>query len=78
MNKISKKAAFGTKGIIITAVVLVAVLAVFFILKSKKQEPIKIGAVLTLSGPGEHYGKEIRDAMLLAVDEINSWGFWQP
>jgi branched-chain amino acid transport system substrate-binding protein len=75
MNKIFRnQAGFGRTGIIIAVVVVVAVVAVFFTLRLQKEEAMKIGAVLTLSGPGEPYGKEIRDAMLLAVDEVNSWG----
>jgi branched-chain amino acid transport system substrate-binding protein len=55
-------------------VIIVAALAVFFILKSTKEGPIKIGAVLSISGPGSQTGKDIKDGVLLAVDEINSWG----
>ena len=67
-------AGFGRLGIIITLVIVVAALAVFFILHPWKKEPIKIGAILSLSGPGESYGKDVREGMVLAVDEINSWG----
>ena len=68
------QAGFGRLGIVITLVIIVATLAVFFILHPWKKEPIKIGAILSLSGPGGFYGEEARDGMLLAVDEINAWG----
>jgi len=70
------KAGFSRMGVIIVvaAVVVVAALAVFFTLQVGKEEPIEIGAVLSLSGPGQYSGVEVRDGMLLAVDEINTWG----
>lgn len=60
--------------IIIAVVVVAAVVAALFVVKLRKKEPIKIGAILSLSGPARFYGEEIRGGMLLAVDEINSWG----
>lgn len=74
MKKIFK-AGFSWKGIVIgVIVVVVAVLVVFFVLRGEKQETIKIGAVLSLSGPGTYNGEEVRDGMLLAVDEVNARG----
>ena len=74
MNKIFRnQAGLGRAGIIITVVVVVAAIAVFFILHPWKKESIKIGAILSLSGPASHLVC-IRDSMLLAVDEINAWG----
>ena len=74
MNKMFKdRAGFSTLAIIIAAVVVAAILATVFILRSTKKEPIKIGAILSLSGPASHLVC-IRDSMLLAVDEINAWG----
>jgi ABC-type branched-subunit amino acid transport system substrate-binding protein len=62
-------------GIISTIViVVVALLAILFVLQPGKKELIKIGAVLSISGPGGFYGEEARDGLLLAVDEINAWG----
>lgn len=55
----------------IIAVVIVA-FAVFYILR--EEETIKIGAVLSLSGPGTDIGVEIREGMLLAIEEVNSRG----
>jgi len=60
--------------LIIAIVVVIAAIAILAVLQPWKQEPIKIGAVLSLSGPGKYSGVEVRDGMLLAVDEINSWG----
>jgi len=65
---------FGVMGIIIAVIVVVAVLVAFLIFKFRKEETIKIGAVLSISGPGEFYGKEVKDGMLLAAREINSRG----
>ena len=48
------QAGFSTPAIIIADVVVAAVLAAFFVLKSKKEGPIKIGAILILSGG--HWG----------------------
>ena len=69
------QAGFGTTGIIIAIIIIVvAAVAVFFALRMQKEEPIKIGAVLSISGPGGFYGKEVKDGMLLAASEINSRG----
>jgi len=43
-------------------------------LKPVSREPLEIGAILSLTGPGEYYGREVRDGMMLAVDEVNSRG----
>jgi len=64
----SKKTLIG----IIIAIAVVAVLAGFFTLRGK--EPIKIGAILSLTGAGDYMGKDVRDGMLLAVDKANSRG----
>jgi len=74
MNKTSKnQAGFGRTGIIIAVVVVVAVVAICFILQAERKETIKIGAIIPLSGPAAHH-VDVMDAMLLAADEINSWG----
>ncbi len=74
MNILFKKqAGFGRIGIIIAVVVLVAVVAIFYVLQAEKKETIKIGAIIPLSGPAAHH-VDVMDAMLLAADEINSWG----
>jgi len=76
MKKYSKRqGGFGTTGIIIAIVIMVvAALAVFYALRMQKEGSIKIGAILSLSGPAGFYGKEVRDGMLLAAQEINSRG----
>ena len=38
-----------------------------------KQEPVKIGAIISLTGPSSNL-IDVKDGMELAVDEINSWG----
>ena len=41
---------------------------------TKKKEPIKIGAVLTMTGSGAHIGEEVRDGLNLAIEEVNARG----
>jgi branched-chain amino acid transport system substrate-binding protein len=76
MNETLKnKVGFGRRGIIVTVVVvvIVAVLAIFVVLQATKKETIKIGAIISLTGTGSHL-VDLRDAMLMAADEINSQG----
>lgn len=49
-------------------------LLVTFSLNNLKAEEIKIGAVLALTGPAQHFGKEAKNGMTLAVNEINQRG----
>src|SRR3974377_2319342 len=42
--------------------------------EAKKGEPIKIGAVVSLTGPGAGLGQPERNGMLLAEKEINQTG----
>jgi branched-chain amino acid transport system substrate-binding protein len=59
------------------AVVLLAIIAalgIIFIQWQEKENTIKIGAVLAMTGPGGYGGVDLRDAMLLAVEEVNKWG----
>ena len=56
---------------ILTAIA--ASLAVLFLLLAEKKESIKIGAILSLSGPGSHV-VDVKDGMMLAADEVNSRG----
>ena len=68
MNKAFKnEAGFSTLVIVIAAVVVAAILAAFFILKSTQKGPIKIGAVLSLSGPASNTGQEARDGIRLGI-----------
>lgn len=39
-----------------------------------EREPVKIGVVASLTGPGSFYGQNIRKGVQLAVDEINKGG----
>jgi branched-chain amino acid transport system substrate-binding protein len=74
MNKIFKNNfRFGRMGIIIAVIIVVTGLAVFFmLLRRGKEETIKIGVILPLTGAGEQLGVEARDGMLLATDGVNS------
>ena len=73
MSKILKnKAGFGRMGIIITVIIVVAGFAVFLLLQREKEETIRIGAVLSLSGPADYIGMEVKNGMVLAAEEINS------
>lgn len=69
-----KKAGFGTAGIIIGISAVAAAVVFILLYQAQKKGPIKIGAVLSITGAGSYSGKEVRDGMLLAVDEINAWG----
>jgi len=50
------QAGLSTLAIVIAAMVVTAILATVFILKSTKEGPIKICAVLLLSGPASNTG----------------------
>ncbi len=62
-----------TRGII-AAVAITAILTVFFFCEKAPEGTIKIGAVLSLSGAASVVGEEVRDGMLMAVNEINLRG----
>ena len=55
-------------------IIIIAVIIIFLIIKPGEQETVKIGAILSLTGPASETGQEIRDGMLLAASEINAWG----
>lgn len=61
-----------TRIIIAGIAVIAAVLALFLMLRLK-EDTIKIGAIIPLSGPAWHH-QDVRDSMLLAAEEINFWG----
>ncbi len=50
-----------------------ATICLFAATCSFKKETIKIGAIISLTGASSHL-VEVRDGMMLAVDEINEWG----
>jgi branched-chain amino acid transport system substrate-binding protein len=73
MTKIFKNnSGVGRVGVIVTVVIVVIGIAMFFMLRGGKEEAIKIGAILPLTGAGERLGVEARDGVLLAIDGINS------
>ncbi|NQT80784.1 MAG: ABC transporter substrate-binding protein [Candidatus Aminicenantes bacterium] len=57
-------------------IVVIAALAIVLIITQTRKEPeeIKIGVVAPLTGPIAVYGENVRDGVLLAVDEINKNG----
>ena len=55
------------------SVAILAILVVIF-MQQEKAETVKIGAILSMTGPASDIGEQVRDGMLLAVDEINEWG----
>jgi len=65
----------GLKKIVILSVfiIVVAAIIIFFVLHPGKKRPIKIGAIISLSGPASNL-VDVRDGMVLAADEINSRG----
>lgn len=63
------------KKIIVAISVLIALMLSFIIfIHQGKEDTIKIGAILSITGPGNHIGKQVRNGMLLAIDEVNKWG----
>lgn len=55
-------------------VVLLVGSVLFFTLKEKEKEPIKIGALLPLTGVGGESGKLLRDGIFTSLEEVNSRG----
>ncbi len=66
-----QKSILGIIGIIVIAI---GVGSFFFFEESAGREPIKIGVTLSETGPASGIDIEMRDGMLMAVDEINSRG----
>jgi len=66
-----QRSILGIVGIIVLAIGLGSF---FFFDESVVREPIKIGVTLAETGPASGLDIEIRDGMLMAVDEINSHG----
>ncbi|MBU0665159.1 MAG: ABC transporter substrate-binding protein [Proteobacteria bacterium] len=52
---------------------LVLMMAIFSVSCSSQKEPVKIGAILSLTGPG-FYLQEFRNGMEMAADDINRTG----
>ena len=40
----------------------------------EQKEPIKIGAILTMTGSAANIGEEVRDGLNLAIEEVNARG----
>lgn len=57
----------------ISIIMILLISGIAFVSCTKEKETIKIGAILSLTGPGSHV-VDMKDAMLLAADEINSQG----
>jgi len=66
-----KKSILGIIGIIVIAIGLGSF---FFFEESVVRGPIKSGVIVAETGPAGGFGMQIRDGMLMAVDEINSRG----
>jgi len=66
-----KKSILGIIGII---VIVIGVGSFFFFEESVVIQPIKIGVTLAETGPASGFSMQVRDGMLMAVDEINSLG----
>jgi ABC-type branched-subunit amino acid transport system substrate-binding protein len=54
-------------------ILAVGVLVTLYVTQVRREKCVKIGAVLSLSGGTAYVGEEVRDGMLLAVDEVNAW-----
>lgn len=65
----------GEVRIIFTALVALVfiLLALYVWLQLQKKDPIKIGTIISLTGSAYHL-VDVRDGMLLAAEDINSWG----
>lgn len=60
--------------ILVSIVIVIALIGVFYFAEESNQESIKIGVTLSETGPGSELGIENRDGMLMAIDEVNSNG----
>ena len=65
-----KKSILGIIGII---VLVIGMGSFYFFEESVGREPIKIGVILAETGPSTGLDTEVRDGMLMSVDEINSF-----
>jgi len=57
----------------VTGLMMMAVIAAL-VLTQRRQEPLFVGAIIPLSGSAQVYGEDVRDGMILAVEEINAAG----
>jgi len=70
-EEVRKKSTLLIIGIIVIGI---GFLTFFSVGESIFIEPIKVGVILSETGPGSGIGIENRDGMLMAVDELNSRG----
>ncbi|PIR70141.1 MAG: hypothetical protein COU46_03245 [Candidatus Niyogibacteria bacterium CG10_big_fil_rev_8_21_14_0_10_42_19] len=74
-NDIFKRSSIFKKAVIAFIVVASFIVSyTLYILRPVEKESIKIGAILPLSGAAFYIGEEVKDGMLLALDEINIAG----
>ncbi|HBG16033.1 MAG TPA: amino acid ABC transporter substrate-binding protein, partial [Firmicutes bacterium] len=56
------------------ALLLILVMITFAVSGCKKSNTIKIGTIMSTSGPVSTYGIQTRDAIKMAIEEINAQG----
>lgn len=62
------------KMIALGALVVVLVVVILLVTGRGGSDTLKIGTIMSTSGPVSHFGSQCRDAMLMAVDEFNARG----
>ncbi|HHW11504.1 MAG TPA: ABC transporter substrate-binding protein [Firmicutes bacterium] len=60
--------------LILGAIVVVLAAVIFFVTSRGGSDTLKIGTIMSVSGPVSHFGTQCRDAIQLAVDEFNARG----
>jgi len=61
---------------VVIVIIVIAVLVIFTVITRNKKEieDIKIGAILPLTGAAANHGKDAKDGIIMAIDEINNNG----
>lgn len=59
---------------IVIVIILIAVVGIWYGVSRKPAETIKIGAILPLTGKAASYGQDAREALEMALEEINTKG----
>src|SRR5690554_4611592 len=62
------------KMIALGALVVVLVVVILLVPGRGGSDTLKLGTIMSTSGPVSHFGSQCRDAMLMAVDEFNARG----
>jgi len=57
-----------------SSLILISGVLIFFIGLGYSAEPIKVGGIFSLTGPGAHIGVAQRNSVLIAIDEFNKKG----